>query len=161
MKKSRITIEKTLTEPVALPGFEGANHPDPNRPQAKVLPWWLVFSREVLAGETANIIASSQIPFRGYRLSVDPVVAPSFRILDLKVGRNSYSINGHEGVAATLFPPIPNKLSPEERLDYEELLKMKLDAAQVGQTLGLRVVNHSHEARHFSAILWGYAFDME
>lgn len=161
MPKSRIKVEKKLTEPVIPPSFEEVNHPDPGRPTAKILPWWLVFSRDVLPGETCNILASSQIPFRGYRLAVDPIIAPHFRILDLKVGRNSYSINGHEGVAATLFPPIPNKLSPEERLDYEELLKIKLDAAQIGQTLGVNVVNHSTELHRFSAILWGYAFDLE
>lgn len=158
---SRIKIEKKLTEPVTPPAFEEVCHPDPSRAAAKSLPWWLVFSRRVGPGEQCNILASSQLPFRGYRLAVDPEIAPFFRILDLKVGRNSYSINNHEGVAATLFPPIPNKLSPEEREDYEELLKMKLDVAQIGHTLGVLVVNHSASPRQFSAILWGYAINVE
>lgn len=152
-----IRIEKKLIDPVTPPGYEEVNHPDPSHPRAKVLPWWLVFSREVPAGSDCNIMASSQLPFRGYRLSIDPQIAPSFLVLNLTVGKNSYSINGHEGVAATLFPPIPNKLSPEERADYEELLKMNLDAAQIGQTVGLRVKNVSSRPLFFSGILWGYA----
>ncbi len=152
----RIRIEKKSIEPLPPPGYEEVNVRDPKRTKATALPWWLVFSRMVKAGEQDTIMASSQLPFRGYRLSVDPVIASHFRILNLTVGRNGYSINGHEGVAATLFPPLPNKLSPEEREDYEELLKIKLDAAQISQTIGVRVVNHSTQHHHFSAILWGY-----
>ncbi len=154
---SRIKVEKKLAGPQSLPGFETACHPDPKRAQAKVLPWWLVFSREVKPGETSLIMASSQLPFKGYRLAVDPTIAPNFRILDLRVGRNSYCINGHEGAAATLFPPLPDKLTPQEREDYEELLKMRLDTADIGMTVGLNVVNHSRLAIQFSAILWGFA----
>lgn len=154
-----IKVEKKLIEPVAPPTYEEIHHPDPERPQAKVLPWWIVFSRGVFGGETITILASSQLEVRGYRLSVDPVIAPHFQIRDIRVGKNSYCINGHDGVAATLFPPIPDNLSPEERLDYEELLKIHLDAAQIGQTLGLTVTNRSRQKHHFSAILWAYAVD--
>ena len=52
-----------------------------------------------------------------------------------------------------------NKLTPDERELYEQLLTLNLDAAQISQTLGLQVVNDSHEKRYFSAILWGCGVD--
>ena len=80
-----VTIEKKLIGPEKLPGYEKAG-PLPQTP--KILPWWLVFGREIPpchANERGErdgfvIYASSQLPFGGYRLTVDPAVAPHFRI---------------------------------------------------------------------------------
>ncbi len=153
-----IKIEKRVSGPEPLPPFEKEG---PLARPSKVLPWWLVFARLIPGNAKEVILGSAMVPFRGYRLSVDPEVAPSFRILDIRVGRNSYSINGHEGAAATLFPPLPNKLTPEERRDYEELLKIKLDAAQVSQNVSLQVHNHTSKPAFFSGILWGYGIEYD
>lgn len=157
---NRISIEKKSIGPAPLPDYEAHNRERHGvRDASKIMPWWLVFSREIGPREEVTILAHAQLVFKGHRLSVDPSIAPYFQVRDVRVGKNSFSINGHHGVAATLFPPLPDKLTAEEKEDYEQLLLMNLDTAQVTQTHGLTVFNTSYEKRYFSAILWGTSLE--
>jgi hypothetical protein len=117
--------------------------------------YWLVFSMTVPAHKVASISSYPQLPFRGKRFAVNPTIAPHFEILEFKVGVYSQRINEDHGCPATLFPPLPHTLSPEEREDYEDLLAMRMDAASVGQPIAVTVRNTSPHTQVFSAVLWG------
>lgn len=148
-----IKVEKK-SETLVPPRFEAPSGfiPDPSR----IRQYFLTFDEEVAAGATATIKTQPQLPFRGHRLSVDPEVASSFNVLDIKVGANHHFINYSEGgVKATLFPPLPKNLTKEEREDYEALLKMQMDTAHVSQLVALTVRNTSNKTQRFSGVIWG------
>jgi hypothetical protein len=125
-------------------------------PNASVAPglWWMPFKGMVMAASVAKIINTTPIPFRGKRLSVAPHIAASFRILDIRVGPVSFSID-ELGALGTLFPPLPDKLTAEERADYEALLTLDLPTASPAQRIEISVCNLASEDQAFDAVLWG------
>lgn len=118
--------------------------------------YWLPFASPVcVPAGVVRVSSSPDIGFRGKRLSVDPLTADSFNILDIRVGNMSTAVSGELGARGTLFPPIPRDLSPEERKDYEALLALDLPTASPAQRIEITVVNVSGKSQIFNAVLWG------
>lgn len=115
---------------------------------------WLAFSQVVEPQAIADICVDPMVGFQGKRLSVAPEIGSSFMIHEIRIGNCSHSISD-QGALGSLFPPLPNRLSPKDREDYESLLTMNLSAASPGQMVMLRVQNISAKPQCFDAVLWG------
>lgn len=107
----------------------------------------LSFTGDVPGMSTYNLEAHPQVAGRPLHLGVDPTVAPSFRIIDLRIGRNSQfaAYNSH-GVAASCFQPQPEKGSPRNNL-------FGLEVFTPGHIIFLTVTNISPAMLHFNALM--------
>ena len=115
------------------------------RPQDKARQTPLGFpTTPFLAGPntTAPVNAVTQVLFRGRRLVIPSDIAGSFRVNDLKVGKNSQF---------TSSGPVPGRVFTERAVGVD----LSLDTAQISQTISLNVTNTSVGPLTFNAALIG------
>ena len=96
----------------------------------------------ILAGITTNIIATTQVMFRGRRLTLPADIAACILINDIKIGKNSQLPSSG---------PIPGQVFSEDAVGVD----LSLDTAQISQTVTLNVTNTSVGAVLFNATLLG------
>lgn len=100
----------------------------------------------VTAGATVTFTAQPQLIFRPSRLIVPAIIAGSFSIADLKIGKNSQLVSAN---------PIPAVAFAENAVDAG----LRLDTCNVGQLIALQVTNNAAGAVVFSAALLGVSID--
>ncbi len=133
---------------------------DPVPPPAASGPngFWLVFDKIVEPGEQADISVTPEIYMKLHRLSVAPEIAPLFRVISMKMANCAFGIggsDGSDGASGTLFPPIPNHLTPAERAEYQDLLAIDYPKLTPSNSVRLTVKNISPKRQRFNAVFWG------
>ena len=93
------------------------------------------------AGGFANVSTTLQLPFRGKRLIVSPLIASSFLIQEIRVGVTPQAAAVGVIPADTYVP--------------ESLVPLSLDTGQVGQQITISVINRSGGALRFLASITG------
>lgn len=109
---------------------------------------FLTFAKTVASGEETVVIVHPQLVFKSLRLVVDPLIAPYFSFLDVRIGQFSQGGSYSPGVRCTVFPPDPLDKLPVNNLEG-------IDTTREGQWYGLHVRNDSPSVQDFSAIVWG------
>jgi hypothetical protein len=105
----------------------------------------LGFGRTVIMGnETKHVSSSPRVSFKPDILLADPNMAPTFMIVDIKVGGRSQSLSSRE-VPAVAFSGI----------DPGKGQAMEMDACMPGEEIVLIVRNLSPQSQEFSAAIWG------
>jgi len=112
---------------------------------------------EIQPNSTAIIQASPQVLFKATSLSVSPECAPFFDVADVRAGKDSLFVTSTP-FAATLFPPIPDAATAEERERFDEALRVSIPLVVPGMILSVVVSNTSDEPRDFRGAFHGYAF---
>jgi hypothetical protein len=92
-------------------------------------------------GGFANVSTTLQLPFRGKRLIVSPLIASSFLIQEIRVGVTPQAAAVGVIPADTYVP--------------ESLVPLSLDTGQVGQQITISVINRSGGALRFLASITG------
>lgn len=100
----------------------------------------------VTGGATVTFTAQPQLIFRPSRLIVPAIIAGSFSVADLKIGKNSQLVSAN---------PIPAVAFAENAVDAG----LRLDTCNVGQLIALQVTNNAVGAVTFSAALLGVSID--
>lgn len=113
----------------------------------------LGFSLKAIAAcATAVVEVQPQITFKPRRFVVDPICAPFFDILDLRVGNCTVFATVGQ-IPCTAFPP-----PVDESIPLDNIAGMR--AVCVGQRLMLMVVNKDGGSMHdFSAMMVGDTID--
>ena len=100
----------------------------------------------IAAATTQILTVRPTNPFRPELLVVDPAIAPSFLVNDIKIGRRSQFI-GSGSVPAAAFSP----LSP--------LVTLQFDTDQISQDISVSVTNTSGAPQRFTGFLLGTIVD--
>lgn len=100
----------------------------------------------VAGGATVTFTAQPQLIFRPSRLIVPAIIAGSFSVADLKIGKNSQLVSAN---------PIPAVAFAENAVDAG----LRLDTCNVGQLIALQVTNNAVNSVTFSAALLGVSID--
>lgn len=126
-------------------GFDPPRNPwhfIPPLPQpARVEPCMIVLdTADIPHGESTNFEVNVHYPFRPFRLVVDPVCAPFYNILAIRMGMRELL---NASVAATLFPPLPaeyTSLDEEDRAKVDGYLnKLPFETVHAGQFMCVTV----------------------
>jgi hypothetical protein len=109
---------------------------------------FLAFGADIPGSSTMSVYANPQLNVKPRRLVVDPLIAPYFRILDIKIGRNSQFANASGGgVGAGIFPPTPEKYQPIANLDGFPIVV-------AGVSMVISVYNRGNATMEFNALVW-------
>lgn len=100
----------------------------------------------VLPGATVTFLAQPQLIFRPSRLIIPAIIAASFSVADLRIGKNSQLVSAN---------PVPAVAFAENAVDAG----LRLDTCNVGQLIALQVTNNAAGAVTFSAALLGVSID--
>lgn len=95
---------------------------------------------------STNVVAQTQVLFRGRRLIIASDIAAAFLINDFRIGKNSQ------------FPstgPVPARVFSETAVGVD----LSLDTAQISQNISLNVTNTSGSTVIFNAALLGDALE--
>lgn len=93
--------------------------------------------------------------FKGTRLAVEHEIAPWFGISGFRVGHTECVLMSNGHVPATMFPPLPNKLSKEERELFKKLMSLTWNTCTPAMTIRLHVHNLDYRPHPFKATLFG------
>lgn len=140
-RKAARVMRNALAAKVARAGAVVQSSP-PTRARRLILP--IVSAADVAGGASTTISVAPVEPFRAESFVVDAVVAPSFTVDDIKVGRKSQFL-GSGGAAATIFQP------------NSQLSLVKFDTGQISQDIAVTVSNITGAAARFRATLIGTA----
>jgi len=109
-------------------------------------------STSVRSGQWANICVQPQCPFRPDGLVIPSFVAQHFRLVDLKVGKNSQ---------ANLFDGLkdlgPMSVSALHFTEVSERAPVRMDQAQVAMFVTVVVENVSDRLQNFQGVITGEA----
>lgn len=109
---------------------------------------FLAFNSGVSGYGTANVGSNPQLNVKPRRLVVDPLIADSFMISDIKIGHYSqFAAATGGGVSCAIFPPTPPKYQPIANLSGLPIVK-------VGQYMFIQVYNRSPAHLEFNALVW-------
>jgi hypothetical protein len=112
---------------------------------------FLAFEQAAIPGcATVVVEASPQICFRPKRLVVDPLIAPYFKLRDVRCGNMYQGAGIMRGVGCSIFAPHPDpdKFEPIDNLGT-------CDVCQPGVTIFLFITNVNPCHANFNALMYG------
>jgi hypothetical protein len=127
--------------PAARPSAVGVRASGPTRSRRLILPID-TGAVAILGGAAATINLSSSQPFRATQLRLDPVAAPNWLIVDVKVGRKSQLL-GTGAIPASVF----SAANPDCAVGF--------DTAQATETVQLLLQNMSGAASRLTGAMIG------
>lgn len=113
----------------------------------KEYPMGLTSDSDVPAGGTVTVEVTPQIKFKGDRIMIPSSIAPSFDVLDIKVGKSSQLPTSEDALAGEAFSEVAQGACVD------------MDTAPANSKVSMTVRNKDVVPLTFQAVIFGVALD--